>query len=157
MKRYRISQWVSGVISIQDLLFSRAVVLKAAADTLLDSSSRRGFDQSGMLEIPEVDLPGRAPWMQHLYLAYQISTCSIWKPSRMALQARSFYWPRLAIGQLHWIGVEPGCQSTAAAHVPRTLHVALPQHTVTRPLPRWRGQLTLPWNARPRSNQAWPC
>ena len=60
VKHCKISQF-SGVKFIQDLLFSRAVVLKAAADTLLDSSSRRGFDQSGMLDIPEADLPGPAP------------------------------------------------------------------------------------------------
>lgn len=40
------------------MLCSRAVVLKAAADALMDSSARHIYDQDGLLEILHEDLPG---------------------------------------------------------------------------------------------------
>jgi len=43
---------------MQDLLCARASVLKAATETLLDPMRRRSFDQSEMLEIQQIDLPG---------------------------------------------------------------------------------------------------
>ncbi len=54
------STWITGheLSVLQDLLCSRAIILKAATDTLLNPMQRRAFDETDMLEVPQNDLPG---------------------------------------------------------------------------------------------------
>lgn len=59
---------------LQDLLCSRAIILKAATDTLLNPTQRRVFDETDMLEVPHNDLPGvRLKILKH---TSQISSCN---------------------------------------------------------------------------------
>ena len=64
-------------LMFQDMLYSRAVVLKAAADTLLDRASRFAYDQAGAIEFPQDDLPGT----ELTYLCCIMRpACSVWRP-----------------------------------------------------------------------------
>ena len=58
------STWITGreLSVLQDLLCSRAIILKAATDTLLNPMQRRAFDETDMLEVPQNDLPGLRLW-----------------------------------------------------------------------------------------------
>ncbi len=44
----------------QDTLYSRALVLKTATDTLTDSASRRQYERHPEFELSHSDLPGEA-------------------------------------------------------------------------------------------------
>lgn len=55
---FRVAYWHSEPLMLQEMLLSRALVLEATTNVLLDYTARRAYDRSFHIEVPYTQIPG---------------------------------------------------------------------------------------------------